>query len=539
METPARWALAQGGCDPDPRRVRTGCFGVVSHDRTDLGEMRNPRRKPPRSARDPIRLGGWQVRLIAVVSVALGAGCIHTASAIIPATIALGPNLEFLATKQTSFSGVIARGTTATDGAELEGGYGARFRSIRKGPLSLNSSRGPKSPLLISTRLEGGTWGADGKYFTSGTTIGLAVGDRSWTFGFSAGAEYGGFRVSDWLVPVKAHFLYVGPIQLNVEAYAGKRYGEFADATAKVKGLVNAFGGTASVGFSGLTRGGDTHRRGIGLGIFAERMDGVTVVGASLSWLGSAGRARATFLRDSVDQQNRDEEKRVEVARLEAINCEHVISRLVDTTGRPYNDWLSINTTVTNGVMPLSAEMIRICKAEAWSEALRTDVGGAGAQVNSIVSLQPLLQQVQAFRDGATAELEARAAEEERERAAQEARYAAAAAAAAAEERARNAQREAEREAERAAAEREAAKPYVETAEDRKRAADVAKDLDAAIALRKELITELHRYRSGMNGSLELSSKIQTLEYYITCLTDKPRRGEVQVCVRPPFLLVW
>ncbi len=484
------------------------------------------------------------VRFVAVVSVALSAGCIHAASAVVPALNVLPRQRAFNAdriTTQTSISGIVTRGTTATDGEQLAGGYGMRFRSIRKGPFSLRrNSHEPKSPLLISTRLEGGTWGADGKYFTSGTTIGLAVGGRSWTFGFSAGAEYGGFRVSDWLIPVKAHFLYVGLTQLNVEVYAGKRYGEFADATAKVRGLVNAYGGTASIGIGGQTQRRDTHRRGIALGIFAERMDGVTVVGASLLLLGSEGRARATFLRDSEqldqDQRNREEKMRVEVARLEFIKCENVISRLVNNTGRPYYAWLSINNTVTSGVAPLSAEMIRICKADAWSEALRTDIGSDGAQVDSIIALQPLLQQVQAFREGATTELEARQAEEERQaaiRAADQARREAEyVAAAAAEDRERTAQRE--------ATEREAAKPYVETDEDRKQAAKLAKELEAAVHLYRELVKESEDYaHHSLNRGMELTNMMVVMESYIQCLQYKPARGHYNTCMRPSFMVVW
>jgi hypothetical protein len=110
--------------------------------------------------------GGVGVTMTALLATT---GCLHSASAVIP-TLGLLSNKADRVTSQISLSGVTARGSTATDGTVLSGGYGGRLRMIRKGPFSPFSrpgdSRTTKSPLLFSSRIEAGSWGDRNRYYS-------------------------------------------------------------------------------------------------------------------------------------------------------------------------------------------------------------------------------------------------------------------------------------------------------------------------------------------------------------------------------------
>ena len=473
----------------------------------------------------------WIV-IVMTASLAVSTGCLHAASATIPAGVGIFASQRGSdrVTSQYAISGTTTRGATATDGTVLSGGYGGRLRSLRKGPFSPfarpGDSHKSKSPLLFSTRLEAGSWGEDRKYFTSGSTIGLAVGSGAWTFGFTGGGEYGGYRTSNWLVPVKAHFLYIGAIQLNVEAWAGKRYGEFADQTKSISGVsvANAFGGSASLGW-GTSRNFGKNRTGWGLGVFMERMDGVTVGGAALMFNVASADARATFGRDADDayderQLARNKEEAIAEG-IERDTCRGTAAAAIDRMA-PYADW-SRNTgiperqPIVDAATDIKKSIEVICESENWPLQFRRLIASNSNQLSSSSAVGPVLEQLEALAERAGNQEVARMRQVDAARAAANAR--------------------AEQEEQRAAA---AVKAHVETPEERRRATELAEELAAALEHRTALIRESQDYaHHDIHRGMEIVSQLEVIEAYISCLQYVTPAGQwSRPCIRPASLTV-
>jgi uncharacterized protein len=214
--------------------------------------------------------------MMTVTALIFMSACFHTLSTVPAITNAVASGVIDHTTAQVSISGVATAEATDSKGMVHGGGFGARVRAIRRGGSRAQAN------LIVSNWLEAGTWNKSEAYYNSGTTIGYGLGGASWFAGLSFGVQYGGYRTSALLLPVKAHFLYVGRIQLNAEAWTGQRFGDFGSSDPS---FTNAMGWSASIGFGGAARGKvSEHRRGFGLGIFSEQMDGVTVTGVSLEW---------------------------------------------------------------------------------------------------------------------------------------------------------------------------------------------------------------------------------------------------------------
>jgi TPR repeat protein len=221
--------------------------------------------------------------MLITISIGFASACAHTASTIPAAFNALASGVIDHTTAQVSIAGVATADSSASSGAAFEGGFGARIRSIRRGT---NQSQ---RNLVVSNWVEAGSWNKE-TYYNSGTTIGFGLGGTSWFAGVSGGLQYGGYRTSAIMLPLKAHFLYVGRVSVNADAWIGQRFGDFGSSDPFVR---NAMGVSASVGLAGSPRGAvSEHRRGFGLGIFTEQMDGVTVTGLSLEWQFSTANIR-------------------------------------------------------------------------------------------------------------------------------------------------------------------------------------------------------------------------------------------------------
>jgi hypothetical protein len=471
----------------------------------------------------------WLIRASLLSALALSAGCLHAASATIP-VLGLGSNMADRVTSQIAVSAVTTRGSSATDGAVLNGGYGGRLRFTRKGPFSPFARRGDsreeKSPLLFSSRIEAGSWGEDRKYFTSGSTIGLAVGSGAWTFGFTGGGEYGGYRTSNWLVPVKLHFLYVGKIQFNVEAWAGKRYGEFADQTKSISGVsvANAYGGSASLGW-GTSRNFGKNRTGLGLGVFMERMDGVTVTGASLMFNVANADARASFGHDEDDERYerqlaRNKEDAIKEG-IERDTCRGTAAAAVDRMA-PYADW-SRNTGIperqpsADAANEIKQSIASICESENWPLYFRRQIATNSNRLSSSSAVGPVLDQLEALAERAGNADRARIRKLD-------------AAEAAANERA-----DKERQREQAAV-----KAHVETPEERKREAERQTELAAALEHRAALVRESQDYaHHDIHRGMEIVGQLEVIEAYIACLQyESPAGQPPRNCYRPASLTV-
>ena len=214
--------------------------------------------------------------MLAVLGTLVAPGCAHVGSTVPAAFNAFASGVIDRSTSQVSIAGVATAESKDSNGVVHDGGFGARIRAIRRGGSRATAN------VIASNWLEAGTWDKGEGYYNSGTTLGYGFGGASWFAGMSFGLQYGGYRTSALLLPIKAHFLYVGRIQLNAEAWSGQRFGAFGSSDPS---FTNAMGWSASIGLGGSPRGAVSEsRRGFGLGIFSEKMDGVTVTGLSLEW---------------------------------------------------------------------------------------------------------------------------------------------------------------------------------------------------------------------------------------------------------------
>ena len=209
------------------------------------------------------------------------AGCVSHAASV--TTMLLGTATAPVLQDRTSMfdiGAVATAGSTSTDATAFDGGYGLRMRFVHKGLFE------EASGVMVAHRLEAGTWDGDDTYLNSGTSLGYGVGGGRWLVGVTGGVDYGGYRTSAWLVPLRAHVLYVGKLQVNAQAWAGKRFGSLSDESPAVAGIANAIGASVDLGLSRAfgSRDNPTRRAGLAVGLFTQRMDGISTAGLSLQW---------------------------------------------------------------------------------------------------------------------------------------------------------------------------------------------------------------------------------------------------------------